>query len=183
MKNKKSFRTIDFVYTALGAVLITLCSWLCIPSVIPFTMQTFAVFAVLSLLGGRRGTLAILLYLLLGAVGVPVFSNFGSGIGALFGTTGGYLLGFVFTGLIYWGIVGRLGRKLWTEILALTLGLLVLYAFGTAWYVIVYSGEKGSVSVFTALSLCVFPFVVPDIVKLALALLVSGKFPRDIISK
>ena len=99
-KTEKNFRTIDLAYIALGAVLIAVCSWISIPTTVPFTMQTFAMFFVLSILGGKRGTTAIFVYVLLGAVGVPVFANFTSGIGVLLGNTGGYILGFLFIGLI-----------------------------------------------------------------------------------
>ena len=95
-------KTLNLVYIALAAVLITLCSWIQIPTVVPFTMQTFAIFCVLSLLGGRRGTAAILLYLILGTAGLPVFAQFTSGPGILLGTTGGYLTGFLFLGLFSW---------------------------------------------------------------------------------
>ena len=75
MDNKKeiknSFRTIDLVYIALGAVLIGVCSWISIPTTVPFTMQTFAVFFVLSFLGGKRGTISVIIYVLLGAIGAP----------------------------------------------------------------------------------------------------------------
>ena len=88
------FKAKDLCYTALMAVLISVCSWISIQTVVPFTMQTFAVFCALELLGGTRGTMAVAVYLLLGAVGVPVFAGFTGGVGILFGTTGGYLLGF-----------------------------------------------------------------------------------------
>lgn len=110
-ETKKNFRTIDLVYIALGAVLITICSWISIPTTVPFTMQTFAVFFVLSALGGKRGTAAIVVYVSLGAVGVPVFAQFASGIGILLGSTGGYIVGFIFMGLIYWLIVHFFGKK------------------------------------------------------------------------
>ena len=98
-EQNKKLQTIDLVYMALGAVLIAISSWISIPTTVPFTMQTFAVFFVLSALGGRRGTITILVYVLLGAVGIPVFSQFTSGIGILLGNTGGYIIGFLFTGL------------------------------------------------------------------------------------
>ena len=94
------FRVVDLIYMALCAALIAICSWITVPATIPFTMQTFAVFCVLGLLGGRRGSMAILVYILLGVVGLPVFSGFQGGIGALLGTTGGYIVGFIFIGLI-----------------------------------------------------------------------------------
>jgi biotin transport system substrate-specific component len=86
---------------ALGAVLIIICSWLTVPFAVPFTMQTFAVYCALLLLGGRRGLLAVLLYILLGAFGLPVFSGFRGGIGALLGPTGGYILGFLLCALLF----------------------------------------------------------------------------------
>ena len=87
---KNSFSVRDMIYIALMAVVLALCSWISVPSVVPFTMQTFAVFCALLLLGGRRGFFAVLLYILLAAVGLPVLSGFRGGIGALLGPTGGY---------------------------------------------------------------------------------------------
>ena len=168
-------RTTDMVYTAMGAVLIALCAWISIPTAVPFTMQTFGVFLVLSALGGKRGTAAILLYLLLGTAGVPVFAQFTSGIGVLLGNRGGYLAGFLFTGLIYWLLTGLFGKKLRTEITALVLGLAALYTFGTFWYVLVYAGTNGPVGIGTALAWCVVPFIIPDLLKLGLALLLSRR--------
>lgn len=167
---KKNFRTIDLVYIALGTVLIVICSWISIPTTVPFTMQTFAVFFVLSALGGKRGTVAIGAYVLLGAVGVPVFAHFTSGIGILLGNTGGYIVGFVFMGLSYWLIIHFLGKKLWAEILAMVIGLAVCYAFGTAWFMTVYAQTNEAVGLAMVLTWCVIPFIIPDLIKLGLAL-------------
>ena len=167
---KKKFRTIDLVYIALAAVLIAICSWISIPTTVPFTMQTFAVFLVLSVFGGKRGTIAIILYILLGVVGIPVFAQFTSGIGILLGSTGGYIVGFVFMGLVYRLIVHFLGKKLWAEILAMVIGLAVCYSFGTAWFMIVYAQSNGAVGLATVLAWCVIPFIIPDLIKLGLAL-------------
>ena len=172
---KKKFETLDLVYVALGAVLITICSWISIPTTIPFTMQTFAVFFVLSALGGERGTLAIIVYVLLGAVGVPVFAEFTSGIGILLGNTGGYIVGFIFMGLIYWLIVGFLGKKQWVEIFAMVIGIVVLYSFGTVWFMIVYAQTNEAVGLAMVLSWCVIPFIVPDLIKLGLALTLARR--------
>ena len=168
------FRTKDLCYIALMAVLIAVCSWISIQTVVPFTLQTFAVFCALELLGGARGTMAVAVYLLLGAVGVPVFAGFTGGLGILLGTTGGYLLGFLLTGLVYW-LFERLGRSLWLRVAALLIGLVLCYAFGTLWFVEVYSRANGPLSVMTALGWCVLPFLLPDGVKLALALLLSAR--------
>ena len=172
---KKNFKTIDLVYMALGAVLITICSWISIPTIVPFTMQTFAVFFVLSALGGKRGTIAIIVYVLLGAAGIPVFAHFTSGIGILLGSTGGYIAGFILIGLTYWLAVSLFGKKLWVEILALIIGMVLLYSFGTAWYVIVYTQTNQPIGIVAALAQCVIPFVFPDLIKLGLALTLARR--------
>lgn len=171
----RRFDARDLTHTALGAVLIAVCSWISIPTTIPFTMQTFAVFCVLSFLGGRRGTMAIAVYLLVGAAGVPVFAGFTGGIGILLGNTGGYIVGFVFIGFIYMLAEKIFGHRLWAEMFSLILGLAVCYGFGTAWFMLVYARTDGAVGLITALGWCVFPFIVPDLIKLALALVVARR--------
>lgn len=165
-------KTRDMTYIALMAVLISVCSWLSVPSVIPFTMQTFGVFAALLLLGGKRGSIAVALYILMGAVGLPVFSNFTGGVGKLMGPSGGYIFGFLLTALCYWVMTALLGDRLWIKFLALTAGLVLCYAFGTLWFVEVYSRSE-PIGIMSALSMCVFPFMVPDAIKMALALAVE----------
>ena len=172
---KENFRTIDLVYIAFGAVLIAICSWISIPTTVPFTMQTFAVFFVLSALGGKRGTAAIIIYVLLGAVGIPVFAQFTSGIGILLGSTGGYIIGFILMGLVYRLIVHFLGKKLWVEILSMVIGLAVCYSFGTVWFMIVYAQANGAVGLAMVLGWCVIPFIIPDLIKLGLALALSWR--------
>lgn len=171
----RKLKTIDLVHMALGAVLIAVCSWISIPTTVPFTMQTFAVFFVLSALGGKRGTMAIIVYILLGTVGVPVFAQFTSGVGILLGNTGGYIIGFILMGLTYWLVVKLLGKKLWSEILAMSIGIVVLYSFGTLWFMVVYARANEAVGFVTALLWCVAPFIVPDLFKLGLALFLARR--------
>ena len=170
--SKKNFSTAELVYIAVCAALTAVCSWISIPApapLAPFTLQTFAVFLVLLLLGGRRGFFTVLTYVLLGAAGLPVFAQFMGGVGVLLGTTGGYIIGFLFTAALYWALERVIGGKsVWT-IAALVLGLLVCYAFGTAWFMVVYAAQSGPVGLAAALSWCVLPFVIPDLAKLALA--------------
>lgn len=174
-ETKKSSKTLDLVYMALGAVLIAICSWISVPTTVPFTMQTFGVFFVLSALGGKRGTAAITVYVLLGAMGVPVFAQFTSGIGILLGSTGGYIVGFIVMGLSYWLITRLFGKKLWIETLAMIIGIVVLYAFGTAWFMIVYTRTTGAIGLAAALMWCVVPFIIPDLIKLGLALTLARR--------
>lgn len=162
---------------AACAAVIAVCSWISIPTTVPFTLQTFAVFCALSLLGGRDGTAAVLVYILLGAVGMPVFAGFSGGIGILLGTTGGYILGFLFSGLVYWAFE-KVSRKPLVRLLACLVGLAVCYAFGTAWFMNVYARSAGAIGLATALSWCVIPFVVPDVVKLFLALALADRLKK-----
>lgn len=165
----------DMIYIALMAVVITLCSWLSVPAAVPFTMQTFAVFCALLLLGGRRGSFAVGLYLLLGAVGLPVFSGFKAGLGALLGPTGGYLLGFLLCALLYW-----LGEGKLRELVLLIAGNLLCYLFGTLWFVLVYAGEERSIGFGAALGLCVVPYLLPDALKLLLAFVLTRRVKKAV---
>ena len=90
-KNRLSVRDMAFI-AAMSAV-IAVCAWITIPLAVPFTLQIFGVFMALRLLGGKKGTLSILVYIALGAVGLPVFSGFQGGIGVLAGPTGGDIAG------------------------------------------------------------------------------------------
>lgn len=168
----------DMAYIAMFSILLAICSWITVPGPVPFTMQTFGIFCALELLGGKKGSAAILLYILLGAVGLPVFSGFSGGIGALFGTTGGYIIGFIFTGLIYWLLTSLFKKNVIVSAAAMLVGLAVCYAFGTAWFVTLYSQTKGSITVSAALGFCVIPFIMPDIIKLILALSLSKLLAR-----
>ena len=161
--------TQDLVYISLFAVLIAICAWISIPSTVPFTMQTFAVLCAMGLLGGKRSVLAVVLYLLLGAVGLPVFSGFRGGLGMLAGITGGYLIGFLFAALVYWLITAKRSGYFPTMILGMIAGLLVDYAFGTAWFMLFYARAYGAIGLSTALSMCVVPFIIPDLIKLGVA--------------
>ncbi len=173
-------KTRDLVLIALFAALIALCAWITIPSVVPFTMQTFAVFITVGLLGGKRGTLAVLVYILLGAVGLPVFSGFGGGVGVLFGKTGGYIIGFLVAALTMWGIFKIGGRNWVVRGIGMLAGLLVCYSFGTAWFMNVYMRTNGPVSLMAVLSWCVIPYIIPDLVKIALALYLCNRIERRI---
>ena len=176
--NRKKIRTIDMAYIAIGAVLIAICSWISIPVVVPFTLQTFAVFFLIMLLGGMKATISVFIYILVGAVGLPVFAGFGAGIGVLFGKTGGYIIGFLLMGPLYSLITKCFGKKLWVQITALAAGLIVCYTFGTAWFMYIYMRDTGEVGLISVLSWCVFPYIIPDAVKMALAVFISKKFGK-----
>lgn len=186
MRNSK---LTDMILIGLFAALIAVCAQIQIPAAVPFTLQTFAIFLAVGLLGGKRGTVSVVIYILLGMVGLPVFAGFKGGIAALLGTTGGYIIGFIFSALLMWAmekpvssLLGKetgadskknIFRKMAGPAISMILGLIVCYIFGTAWFVIVYTNTKEPIGIMTALGWCVFPFIIPDLIKIALALVLT----------
>ena len=160
---------------ALFAALLAVCAWISIPmGDVAITMQTFGIFLTLGVLGGKRGTVAISIYLLLGIVGLPVFSGFQGGIGALLGVTGGYIAGFLATALIYW-LITALGRNQEIfRLLGMVVGLLVCYLVGTLWFRVGYLSYSG-LSFGAVLLKCVVPYLLPDAAKLMIAWLLSRR--------
>ena len=162
--------TKNMVRAALFAGAMAVCAWLAVPIPdIGFTMQTFGVFLALGLLGGKWGSVSIGLYLLLGLVGLPVFSGFRGGPGVLLGVTGGYLWGFLISGLVYWALE-RFGK-----LPAMVCGLLACYACGSLWFLQYSGGGLGLV-----LLRCVVPYLIPDGVKLFLAWTLSKRLSRHL---
>ena len=187
-KTNKSTKNRAFIYDlvliSVSAALITICSWISIPlGPVPFTLQTLGILAVMLIVGGRRGTIAILVYLALGAVGVPVFAGFKGGIMSFIGPTGGFLVGFVLAALVYWLLEKLILRELMTTpvrtwifgMLGFLVFEVVMYIVGVIWFMTVYAAQTGPIGLTTVMSLCVFPFIIPDIVKMAVAVLIGER--------
>lgn len=173
-KKTNKEKTVMAVMIALFAAITAICSWISIPfGQVPFTLQTFAVFMAVAMLGTKGSLLSVVVYILLGAVGVPVFAGFKGGIGALLGTTGGYIVGFLFLAIIAGLIIDKFGKKVYVMYIAMILGLIAVYAFGTAWFMVVYLKNTGPVGLSTVLGWCVVPYIIPDLVKMSLAIFIS----------
>ena len=162
-------KTRNMVLCAFFASVMAMCAWLSVPGQVAFTLQTFGVLLTLGLLGGKRGCVSILLYLLLGCVGLPVFSGFQGGIGVLLGVSGGYLWGFLVCALVYWLVTALLPGRLFLGMLS---GLAACYVCGTAWVLIAYAGGRSFGAV--VLTFCL-PYLLPDCLKLLLAWLLTLK--------
>lgn len=159
------------VLASLFASLTAVCAWISLPiPPISFTLQTFAVFLTLWVLGGKWGTVSILLYLLLGAVGLPVFAGFRGGLSALLDATGGFLWGFLAAAVVYW-LLETLGT-----IPAMVLSLLMCYICGCWWFTVYADG----VGIWGAVVTCVLPYLIPDAVKIALAYTMGKRLRRHI---
>ena len=160
----------DMTRCAMFAALLGICAWISVPmGDLAISLQTFAVFLALGVLGGRKGSMTFLVYLTLGAVGLPVFTGMQGGLGILLGPTGGYLWGFLASGLIFWILEKRL--PLW---LSMTLGLLACYTCGTAWYYLAYANT----GLWAVIVKCVAPYLLPDGIKLAVAMLVIPRLKK-----
>lgn len=159
--NKKVIH--NMAVTALMTAVICVISPFVLPiGIVPISLSSFAIYLSASLLGEKRGTVSVILYLIIGMAGLPVFSGFGSGIGKLAGPTGGYLIGYIFCAFIIGAAVDRFGDKFFIIPLSAAVGTVVLYAFGTAWFMI----QSGNTLV-ASLGFCVLPFIPGDIAKIA----------------
>ena len=156
--------TLSAIFTAI----IVICALITVPAPVPFTLQTLGVFVACIFLGFKWSFLSVLAYIFIGALGLPVFSGFQGGLGALFGPTGGFIIGFLFIPVVNGVLSLFFSKKLrW---LYLLIGLILCYALGSVWFM-VYSGES---SYYAVLLTTVLPFVLPDLIKLVLAFKVAN---------
>lgn len=135
-------------------------------SPVPISLTNLAVYFAIYVLGMKRGTISYCIYLLLGLVGLPVFSAFTGGAGKLFGPTGGYLIGFIFMALICGFFIEKWEKKIYMHFIGMVLGTAVCYIFGTAW--LAYTAHMGFAA---ALAAGVIPFIPGDLVKIIIAMI------------
>ena len=170
MKNGK-IKTKDLTLTAVMAAIICIAGPLTVAvGPIPLSLATFAIYLAGAVLGPKRGTAAVALYLLIGIAGVPVFSGFSGGFQKLAGVTGGYLAGYLPCAFLA-GLGAERAEKesrKWILPAMMVLGTAVLYILGTAWFMIQSGNSLG-----TSLGLCVLPFLPGDALKIAAASLLT----------
>lgn len=162
------------ILACLFAALISVGAYIAIPipgTPVPIVLQNFFIMLAGLLLGPALGTAATLIYLALGAIGLPVFAGGTGGIARFLGPTGGYLFGYI-AAVFIMGLISRLGRKRrwWRDAAALAAGCAVVYAIGVSWLktAIGSSWEK-------AIAGGLLPFLIGDTVKAALAVLLAGR--------
>lgn len=161
-KKRQNNRINDMVLVSLFSAVIAVSAQIAVPlGTIPFTLQTMAVLVASALLGLKRGVTSVAVYILLGIVGLPVFSGFRGGIGVLAGPTGGYITAFLIVGLIVGISVDKFGRNFSVLILSMLAGLLLCYVFGTLWFVL-----STGTDFYSAFMLCVVPYVIFDLLKI-----------------
>ena len=144
-------------------------------SPVPISLTNLAVYFAIYVLGMKRGTISYCIYLLLGLVGLPVFSAFTGGAGKLFGPTGGYLIGFIFMALICGFFIEKWEKKLYMHFIGMVLGTAVCYIFGTAW--LAYTAHMGFAA---ALAAGVIPFIPGDLVKIIIAMIAGSVIRKQL---
>ncbi|MGN1195029.1 MAG: biotin transporter BioY [Acutalibacteraceae bacterium] len=134
-----------------------------IGSLVPISLATLAVYIAAGMLDTKNSLAAVAVYILLGAVGLPVFSGFSGGVQKLLGVTGGYIIGYLPLALIVSLMTCKINKK-YMYPLSMLLGTAVLYLIGTVWFIVQTKSEVGA-----ALMSCVVPFIPGDLVKIAAA--------------
>ena len=171
-KSNVSKITLIGVMTAITCILGPLSIPLPV-TLVPISLTNLAIYFSIYVIGMKSGTLSYLIYLLIGFIGVPVFSSFTSGPAKLLGPTGGYLIGFIFMALICGYFIEKWPAKLYLHFIGMVLGTAVCYLFGTIWFIY----QQGTT--FTAaLALCVVPFLPGDLIKIILALLAGSQIRK-----
>ena len=171
--DNQKIRTKQMVLIALMTAVTCVLGPLSIPlpfSPVPISLTNFAIFLAIFVLGMKNGTISFIIYLLLGAVGVPVFSSFRGGFQVLAGPTGGYLIGFIFLALIMGFALDHFDRKLVPTIIGMIIGMAVCYAFGTVWL-----ANLLSLSFKEGLMMGVIPYLPGDAAKIIIAAIVGPK--------
>ncbi len=166
-------KTKDVVLIPVFSSLIAVASLISVPLAVPVSLGNLAVLIVLSVLGGRRGTAAVFVYLMMGALGLPVFSGFRGGVSVLFGATGGYLFGYLLSALFMWAAEKTMAKSRLLRIARMWAAVLLQYAAGTLWYAFVYGGGGSTFGAVVAVT--VLPFIIPDALKILLAEYVSAR--------
>lgn len=167
MKNKTARNiTLIAIFTALTVI----CAQLVIPAPLPVTLQLFALFLALLFLGAKMGLITVVIYVLTGILGIPVFAGFNSGLGAIFCPTGGFILGFVVMAVTCFCGEIILGKGRGVKILSLVAGLILCYITGIIWFYS-YMGEDSAKVILTG----IVPLLFIDILKLIMAVFVSKR--------
>lgn len=174
--NHRFALTQRIVLAALFAALMAVCSQIQIPlPMVPINLALFAVHLCGALLGAKWGALSISAYVLLGLVGAPVYAGFASGPAALFGKTGGYILGYILSAFLVGLLSRRIGFTFKGLCLSMLVGVVACYAFGTVWFMAVTG-----LNLMTSLAYCVIPFLPGDAVKIALAALLALRLKKPL---
>ena len=170
MKTAESLRVRRMVLCALFAALTAVCSQIAVPMPwgVPINLALFAVYMAGTMLGAFWGTVSQLVFVALAAIGVPVLAGFQGGPSAIFGKTGGYAIGYLLAALIAGAFAAKLPRKFGWLALGCVVGCAACYVLGTIWFMVLTGLDLP-----TSLTYCVIPYLPGDVIKIALASLLT----------
>ena len=172
--------TKDICVSAVAVALICVCSWIAVPiGGVPITLQSLAVFLTAVLLGVKRSIFAVIAYLLLGFIGVPVFAGFTGGVSKLLSPTGGYLLAFLWLTPLIALFFQWKKLKFWRLVAVFAVATLLLHIFGVLWLVLLVQNTSIT-SWWSAWAICVLPCIFPDICKIFLGAFLAMKLQGKI---
>ena len=177
-KNIQKLR--DSILIAFFSIIILICSRIAIPWVIPFTLQSLGIFLTLGILGGKKGFISLLLYLIMGFIGIPISASGVVGPALFFTSTFGYLIGWILCSIIFWIFETKMGNSNRTRLIFLSIGTIICYVTGTVWFMLIYSYKYTPIGLWTALCYCVFPFIIFDAIKLLLANIITDKLHKRV---
>lgn len=171
-----NFKVKNMLYCSLFACITAILAQIKIdlPSLVPITMQTLGIYLIACLLKPRLALIASLVYLLMGTIGLPVFTNFNGGISTLLNATGGYIFSFPIMALVISLIVNQ-KDTLVIKIIAFLIGTAICYMIGTLWFMYVTN-----TSLWPALTMCVLPFIPGDLIKMVVAIILVNKLKNRI---
>lgn len=151
------------IFCALFAAILCVLAPITLPiGPIPLSLATFIIYLAAALLGWRLGAVAVLVYILIGAIGLPVFSGFSGGFQKIAGVTGGYIVGYIPCALLTGFFVQKFKGRVWSYPVGMVIGTILLYTLGTAWFCF----QTGT-GLLSALLICVVPFILGDAIKIA----------------
>lgn len=178
MENTKRINTHQLTLIGVMASVICILGPLSLPiGIVPISLTNLAIYFSVYVLGQKRGTLSYIVYLLIGLVGLPVFSGFSGGFTKLFGPTGGYLIGFIFMAFISGIFIDKFSNKIYMCFLGMILGTIVAYILGTAWL-----AYQTNLTFNATLAIGVLPFIPGDVAKMVIASLIGPQIKKRLIS-
>ena len=158
---------------SLGVAFTVVASWISIPFLVNFSLQTMVIFIISALLGFRKSMISVLIYIFLGIIGLPIFSGFGAGIGVVSGPHGGFILGFLFIPPLV-SLFTAKTKNLISYIFAMLISVIPCYVLGTLWYGCIFADS----SVWSILMICIVPFLFPELVKVLLAAVIVCRLKK-----
>ena len=174
MREKRT-KTYNIILCGLMAAILCVLAPMAIPTTIPITLGTFVIFIMTYILDYKYSFVSCMIYILLGIVGLPVFSGYQGGIGKIIGPTGGYVVGYLFIALICGYVNNRFWNSRLIQVAGMLAGLAICYALGTLWF-----AYQQNISIYESIVICVFPFIIGDVLKIAGALIVGNMLRKRI---